>query len=443
MTGDISAHLKRSVKRLLIYEPSLDLLTLANEVLRVFQCFDTWERQFIYAPGKEDPRFSIRKALDQSADIFQNGISVMNHQYQIIYENEANEKYGGYSELSPDGKNSIAVEILSYFKMHREYQDIALKKEVFLYDGDILPHPCLCRNLFRNGMFFCRIILTECCRPFRDADWVLLEYLGKSLEYLAESTDLFPLDSPPFGQLLKEALDTGHMNRLASESELKMRQWNYHDLYFVICLYPSPGDLLIASLDYYCSVINHSVSGTYAFPYQNRIIAVVNASLLSSTEEYLDTMRIFIRENNFRIGISNYKDDFDYFPTLFRQAETALSIGLVEKPTEWIHWFSDYTLSYIFNLLTSASSLGDLYSPVYYRLERYDKEHHTDYIKTLEAYLSTGENAAQTAKDLYIQRSTMNYRLTRIREIGKFDFENPDEMLHLQLTFRLLAKKRH
>ncbi|WP_143153428.1 helix-turn-helix domain-containing protein [Desulfitobacterium chlororespirans] len=44
----------------------------------------------------------------------------------------------------------------------------------------------------------------------------------------------------------------------------------------------------------------------------------------------------------------------------------------------------------------------------------------------------------QTAKDLFIHRSTMNYRLELIKEIGQTDFKNPDELLHIQLSMRLL-----
>jgi DNA-binding PucR family transcriptional regulator len=128
---------------------------------------------------------------------------------------------------------------------------------------------------------------------------------------------------------------------------------------------------------------------------------------------------------------------------MYRQAETALMIGLSEKPMEWIHRFSNYTLQYIYNLLTSNSDLGQLYSPIYYRLERYDKENGSSYLETLRVYLNCNMNAVQAAKELFIQRSTMIYRLKRIREIAENDLEDRDDLLHLYLTFSIIERENN
>ena len=109
---------------------------------------------------------------------------------------------------------------------------------------------------------------------------------------------------------------------------------------------------------------------------------------------------------------------------------------------EWIHWFPRYTLQYIYNMLTENSELGHLYSPIYYRLEQYDKENGTSYLETLRVYLNCRMNTVQAAKELFIQRSTMIYRLKRIREIGDTDLENTDELLHLYLTFSIIEREK-
>lgn len=57
---------------------------------------------------------------------------------------------------------------------------------------------------------------------------------------------------------------------------------------------------------------------------------------------------------------------------------------------------------------------------------------------TLETYLDTGGNGVQTAKRLHIHRSTLNYRLGRIVEIGGFDLSDPLERTNLQMALKLL-----
>lgn len=46
----------------------------------------------------------------------------------------------------------------------------------------------------------------------------------------------------------------------------------------------------------------------------------------------------------------------------------------------------------------------------------------------------------QVANELFIQRSTMIYRLKRIREITDSDLEDSDDLLHLYLTFSVIER---
>ena len=71
------------------------------------------------------------------------------------------------------------------------------------------------------------------------------------------------------------------------------------------------------------------------------------------------------------------------------------------------------------------------------QLGKHDKKHGTSYVKTLHAYLRNNMNAKKTAEDLFIHRATMMHRLKRIQEIAGIDFSNHDQVLYLQLSFRL------
>ena len=48
-------------------------------------------------------------------------------------------------------------------------------------------------------------------------------------------------------------------------------------------------------------------------------------------------------------------------------------------------------------------------------------------------------NALQASAALFVHRATMVYRLKRIQEIGGIDFNDADQVLYLQLSFRLFA----
>ena len=52
-------------------------------------------------------------------------------------------------------------------------------------------------------------------------------------------------------------------------------------------------------------------------------------------------------------------------------------------------------------------------------------------------YLQLERNVVQTAKTLFIHRSTLFYRLDRIRKLVELDLDKESERLYLQLSFLL------
>ena len=47
-------------------------------------------------------------------------------------------------------------------------------------------------------------------------------------------------------------------------------------------------------------------------------------------------------------------------------------------------------------------------------------------------------SVVQTARELFIHRSTLLYRLEKIKEILESDLSSPDEILYLMLSFRFI-----
>ena len=441
--GKPSESISRKIDNLIVYDKNTDIFSLFNQIGKVFDKFDNWERSLLTPPDPIPSQNIYQQILGSSSEIFENGISLLNRNFSIIFEDEVNIKYGGYDEYRAERPFAAAPEIISYFKFDKEYQKITSTKEIFYYSGDVLPNRVLCKNLFQNDQFLVRVILTECIRPFRKTDEILLDFLcDHCSRFLQQTSVIGNIINEGLARLLIEAVETGKINQKAMESELRPLSWTNWDTYRIASIHASSDDLFLSTLNYFSYEIMNAFPGTYAFQYQDKILVLINETKAGSWENYSEELSVFVRENNFRVGISNFMDDIFNLQIMYHQAETALSIGLIEKPMEWIHWFSRYTLQYIYNKLTNDTELGQLYSPIYYTLERYDRENGSSYLETLRVYLECNMNAVQAAKSLFIQRSTMIYRLKRIREITDNDLTNRDDILHLNLTFSIIDREQ-
>ena len=69
-------------------------------------------------------------------------------------------------------------------------------------------------------------------------------------------------------------------------------------------------------------------------------------------------------------------------------------------------------------------------------LLEYDERKGSDLVHTLSRYLECGGSYDATATELSVHRSTLKYRLQRIREISGHDLTNPDTSFNLQLATR-------
>lgn len=72
-------------------------------------------------------------------------------------------------------------------------------------------------------------------------------------------------------------------------------------------------------------------------------------------------------------------------------------------------------------------------------LVEHDQDHRSELVRTLGVYLDSGGNYDRTADALIIHRSTLRYRLGRIREVSGRDIADPDSRLNLHIAIRIRA----
>jgi DNA-binding PucR family transcriptional regulator len=121
------------------------------------------------------------------------------------------------------------------------------------------------------------------------------------------------------------------------------------------------------------------------------------------------------------------------FPQSYREAQFALRmLGSIGRSL----CFDDLGVFRLFGRVGSPADLEDLMSRWLGRLLDYDEIHGTGLVGTLSTFLECGGNQERAAAALTIHRSTLKYRLKRIREISGYDLTDPDTYLNLHLATR-------
>ncbi len=135
------------------------------------------------------------------------------------------------------------------------------------------------------------------------------------------------------------------------------------------------------------------------------------------------------------IGISSAMTGADKVGAAHQQCNELLDIAQRVNSAQQVHQFDD--LGYIHTLYhAGAASLSQ--NPQVPILRQLLEERGTDLFNTLETYLDAGGNSVQTAETLHIHRSTLNYRLARIRDICAVDLSSASTRLNLQIALKLM-----
>lgn len=137
------------------------------------------------------------------------------------------------------------------------------------------------------------------------------------------------------------------------------------------------------------------------------------------------------------IGVSARCDSLDDIPHRYQEAQRALEVRRHSRERYGTTFFDELGL---YRILGPGSDYRELETFVHEWLGQlidYDSQHHAAMVETLSRYFDCGGNYDETAESLAIHRSTLRYRLQRIRDISGNDLANVEDRLNLQVATRV------
>ncbi len=148
--------------------------------------------------------------------------------------------------------------------------------------------------------------------------------------------------------------------------------------------------------------------------------------------------QVYTEVNNgvpFRIGVSGQHVSAERVSQAHHQCHEVLHIGRRLRYNTLTTRFDD--LGYLHALYRAGKESLET-NPYVPQVRKLLEAGKTDLFSTLEAYLDAGSNGVQTAQNLHIERSTLNYRLARIKELCSVDLDDPLVRTNLQVALKLL-----
>ncbi|MGV9628541.1 PucR family transcriptional regulator [Streptomyces sp. NPDC003487] len=149
---------------------------------------------------------------------------------------------------------------------------------------------------------------------------------------------------------------------------------------------------------------------------------------------------VLARENGTRsgmIGVSAPCASVGDIPHHYQEAQRALDVRRHSRERYGTSFFDELGLYRILGPGSGHRELETFVQEWLGQLIDYDSRHHATMVETLSRYFDCGGNYDETADSLAIHRSTLRYRLQRIRDISGHDLANVEDRLNLQVATRV------
>lgn len=422
---------------LCLFPDTVSLIEVFNHIQRLFDECDRWDEQLLRLQMEEG---SIHQMLEISYSIFRNPILVQNLDFTTIASchipDTANDRLSLASFQDMEFINAMKQN--SYFNKVREWSD------VFLFPDYITGFRSLNLNIKKYHRTAFRIIILEQETSFHSYDSGFLKHLGTYVSYaLLHNVMQRPGKDKTLHTIFMNLLSNRNADYMAISAQLSASGWMPEHTYLCMTLQITYLDVQNLTVHSICEYVENVISGSCAFSYHDHIAVFVNLDLFGGeTEDISEKLIYFIRDSFLKLSFSNTVKGHMHLRRQYLQARAAQEIGGNQKPYLWIHHFSRLALPYIFHQATIQIPGSMLCHEKLLKLQEYDKEQSTEYMKTLEVYLRNHLNAVQSARDLFIHRSTFLYRLEKICKILDSDLTDYEELLYLMISFYLLREER-
>jgi len=162
-------------------------------------------------------------------------------------------------------------------------------------------------------------------------------------------------------------------------------------------------------------------------------------SIKETVRKIQESIKSQIKNLEVQVGIGSLSNSIIEIPKSFNEAQDALELGEMINGKEAITAFSELGIFRLLCNFTDVSSLSGFIPLSLKKLLDYQHANKKDLLITLKTFLESNQNATKTSQVLFIHHKTAVYRLDRIKEITGMNFDDPEEMLSVQVGLKIVA----
>lgn len=415
--------------------------SVLNQVQALFSRVDQWENRLLLELSKEDD-FDIKEFIRIGVELLENPINMMDPFTRLLFDSTLDQAEDGTLQITVQAHPHYITTAMAD-NMRKVCATERLIRVPFLSSVPVEhmePARSYCFNLYPLGYYMGCAILQESFRPFYESDFLLADQF---FQYFQRAYLKYWRKDEKFEPFQVKILQRIFLHRPLEPKDLEMLSLSEQEAWVFFSLRENP-DMKSMPRDYMVSTINANFpDNAFSMLLGEKVVGLlrVTRNVPADADAAFAAFSDFVASMGFTGGFSNQMLDMRYCDDYILQADYAADCCAHAKGTIPYTTFPDYALSYILDTCGETLSAHSLQSVNLRMLQAYDQQKKCNYLETLRLYLEEAMNITRTAERLYIHRSSLLKRLSRITQLTGLDLNDPDTRLYCSIWFKLHRRK--
>lgn len=361
----------------------------------------------------------------------------------LAYSNNLGMDYKPWLDTIENGYLVVESDKSHYLRKQSEMS--ARNKSPFIFYVQGMKYKIACQTIMKRNASIGTFQVFEYKQPITLGTLDLMDAMSIYLTIEINKNELVHFNNGILnGQLVVDLLE----NKVANFQVLKRRSenlgWRLAKNTFVLTIRSSSIFLLDEQLAKIRSRLNALLPASNGLVYDKSVVAIINTDAdLPFHSEAENHLVALLKEWNLCCGISNCSNNLLDAAKLYKQSLQAIKFGLLFHPNIFVYYYSQFSLYDFFDSCLQNENINSYFHPCIVILKNYDEQHNTTLLNTINTYINNNNNQMETAKQMFIHRSTLLYRLHKIEELTGIDLSISDTIFHLKLSFKLLQYEEH
>lgn len=423
------SHIDRSVYEIL------------NETLSVFQIHRDFEQELndILSCGG-----SLNELCEAGCRFFNNPLYVHDNLFTILALPRYEEGMLNFEKNQESGEMHIPLWLVNDFKFDEDYQKTLEMHEAAIWGKDQYPHNfrSLYVNIWDGDYYFGRVLINEIDTALKPGQATAAEafatYVLRILKRDIATKNSYYRD---YSELIRNLLLSRPYEKSQLSRFLETLSWKESDRFIVLLFESQDKSISIRSDSALRNRLASLLNSSFSFFHEQRLCVIVNIAVSNLRKAILHQyIAPLVRDSYMYCGISSLVYGVHSLSTAYRQAEAALYY-LRGEEGRWLNTFENSALDYLRDSTKMDIPHENFIPDNLSRIRLMDKENGTQFYKTLKYYIVNERDIPKTAAALFVHRTTLVYRLERMKEMLAMNLDDPDVRLYLLLSFRMVDEE--